>query len=60
MGLEDHVSIKKSDCLGMCEKAPGVYVKGLKLSFKKVSPRDCRDILKSLCGKKSSNSYIPD
>ncbi len=60
LGLEDEISVKKSECLGMCDKGPGVYVKGLKLSYKKVSPKDCRDILRTLCAKKSSKGYIPE
>ncbi|MBY0551242.1 MAG: (2Fe-2S) ferredoxin domain-containing protein [Candidatus Obscuribacterales bacterium] len=65
MGLKDDVSIKKSDCLGMCEKGPSVYVKGLKLRYKHVDPGDCKDILRSVCGKKqgelkSPNFYVPD
>lgn len=65
LGLKDQVAIKKSDCLGMCGKGPGVYVKGLKLKYKHVAQRDCKDILRTICGTKQGewkapNFYVPE
>ena len=54
MGLENQVSVKKSDCLGMCGKAPSVYVKKLKLSYKLITTRDCRDLLRRLFSRKQA------
>lgn len=48
LGADDKFSIKKSECLGRCEKGPAVKIKGLKLSYGRVRLSDCKDIAKAL------------
>lgn len=52
LGLEDDVSIKKSDCLGQCSKAPAVQVKPHNFYYGRIDPDDCEEIIKSLSKEK--------
>lgn len=53
LGLESTIKIKKTDCLGYCGRGPAVKVKHGKLTYGRVSPKDCRDIVRSLIECKS-------
>lgn len=51
MGLEKDIILKKSDCLGACGRGPAVKVKPNKWHYGRVSPDDCKEILRSLVKK---------
>lgn len=48
LGVDDKFSIKKSECLGRCERGPAVKVKDLELSYGRVEPEDCKDLVKEM------------
>lgn len=53
LGLDAEIKVKKVDCLGECSRGPAVKLKHGKLTYGRVSPKDCRDILRSLMDGKS-------
>ena len=53
-GLGDLVSLRKVDCLGLCDRGPAIEIKPDKVAIARVSPEDCKDIVKSLRKKKQA------
>lgn len=54
-GLEDTVSIKKCDCLGMCGQAPAIKLKKSKLKFSGPYPADTAKLLAEITRSASKN-----
>jgi (2Fe-2S) ferredoxin len=54
LGLSSKIKVKKADCLGHCGKGPTVQFKSHKMSFSRVSPADCPEIIRAICKQKKS------
>ena len=48
LGAEDHVTVKKCDCIGRCKKGPIVEAPSRRLVFEGVKPGDTKKIVKDI------------